>query len=48
LSTADLQPHGILSPPVDRDQSTVNIKDEAIDFYHQYSSDIVLFAEMAH
>ncbi|QTF08745.1 6-phospho-beta-glucosidase [Brenneria izadpanahii] len=46
LSTSDLQPHGILTPPVERTPGDSGIKDVAIDFYHRYPEDIALFAEM--
>lgn len=46
LSTADLLPHGILSPHQEKHQRTPGIKDLAIDFYHRYPEDIALMAEM--
>lgn len=46
LSTADLLPQGIMSDHQIRSDSTENIKDTAIDFYHRYPDDISLFAEM--
>ncbi|MCG8710068.1 6-phospho-beta-glucosidase [Brenneria sp. 4F2] len=46
LSTSDLQPQGILTPPVERRPGDSGIKDVAIDFYHRYPEDIALFAEM--
>ncbi|HHI0524466.1 TPA: glycoside hydrolase family 1 protein [Klebsiella variicola] len=45
LSTADLQPNGIFGEVRSRD-SKEYIKDVAIDFYHKYEDDIVLFREM--
>lgn len=46
LSTSDMQPHGIFGPLVNRTDNQSFIKDTAIDFYHQYKTDIPLFAEM--
>jgi 6-phospho-beta-glucosidase len=46
LSTADMQPNGILSPHQTREERTTGIKDVAIDFYHRYPEDIALFKEM--
>ncbi|WP_272576869.1 MULTISPECIES: glycoside hydrolase family 1 protein [unclassified Providencia] len=46
LSTSDVQPHGIFGSLIERTQNESFIKDIAIDFYHQYKTDIALFAEM--
>ncbi|WED24609.1 family 1 glycosylhydrolase [Vibrio sp. JC009] len=46
LSTADMQPSGILSPHQTREERTTGIKDVAIDFYNRYPEDIALFKEM--
>ncbi|MBC8950647.1 6-phospho-beta-glucosidase [Xenorhabdus sp. TS4] len=48
LSTSDVLPQGIIGPVVERAPSdeTRYLKDIAIDFYHRYSEDIALFAEM--
>lgn len=46
LSTSDLQPQGIFGTLTPRLPGDSNIKDVAIDFYHQYPEDIALFAEM--
>lgn len=46
LSTSDMLPKGILSPHQSRNERTPGIKDLAIDFYHRYPEDIVLFKEM--
>ncbi|WP_034915005.1 6-phospho-beta-glucosidase [Erwinia sp. 9145] len=46
LSTADLQPSGIMAPRVAWRQDDFSIRDVAIDFYHRYPEDIKLFAEM--
>ncbi|KXF82008.1 glycoside hydrolase family 1 protein [Enterovibrio coralii] len=46
LSTSDMLPSGILSPHQTREERTPGIKDLAIDFYHRYPEDIVLFKEM--
>lgn len=46
VSTSDLQPKGVHGDVVLRDAEYVNIKDDAIDFYHRYPEDIKLFAEM--
>ncbi|MBD1381484.1 glycoside hydrolase family 1 protein [Bacillus sp. IB182487] len=45
LSTADVSPNGIMSPP-DFSMSQFNLYHEGIDFYHKYKEDIALFAEM--
>jgi 6-phospho-beta-glucosidase len=45
LSTADVSPNGIMSPP-DFSMEQFNLYHEAIDFYHTYKEDIALFAEM--
>ncbi len=45
LSTADVSPNGIMSPP-DFSMEQFNLYHEAIDFYHKYKEDIALFAEM--
>ncbi|UJW59471.1 6-phospho-beta-glucosidase [Bacillus sp. A116_S68] len=45
LSTADVSPNGIMSPP-DFSMETFNLYHEGIDFYHTYKEDIALFAEM--
>lgn len=46
LSTSDYQPHGLMFPPTERAAGEFNLKEVAIDFYHQYPQDIALFAEM--
>lgn len=46
LSTSDMLPDGILSPHQTRSERTEGIKDIAIDFYHRYPQDILLFKEM--
>ena len=47
LSSADVQPKGILSGSITAAQKTEgDIKNTAIDFYHRYPQDIALFAEM--
>ncbi|MGP2408578.1 glycoside hydrolase family 1 protein [Yersinia sp. 2553 StPb PI] len=46
LSTSDLQPHGIFGDIIPRVSGDSYVKDLAIDFYHRYPEDIVLFAEM--
>nr|WP_113866342.1 6-phospho-beta-glucosidase [Brenneria salicis]NMN91919.1 6-phospho-beta-glucosidase [Brenneria salicis ATCC 15712 = DSM 30166]RBP62860.1 6-phospho-beta-glucosidase [Brenneria salicis ATCC 15712 = DSM 30166]RLM30731.1 6-phospho-beta-glucosidase [Brenneria salicis ATCC 15712 = DSM 30166] len=46
LSTSDLQPQGVFGEIVERTAGDSGIKDIAIDFYHRYPEDIVLFAEM--
>ncbi|EFP4586568.1 glycoside hydrolase family 1 protein [Salmonella enterica] len=46
LSTADLQPYGVMGKMEQRIPGKENIKDTAIDFYHRYPEDIALFAEM--
>ncbi|WP_127960367.1 glycoside hydrolase family 1 protein [Serratia microhaemolytica] len=46
LSTSDMLPNGIFSPPVARQGNEFSLKDVAIDFYHRYQEDIALFAEM--
>lgn len=45
LSTADVSPNGIMSPP-DFSMEQFNLYHDAIDFYHKYKEDIALFAEM--
>ncbi|MCV9886737.1 glycoside hydrolase family 1 protein [Metabacillus halosaccharovorans] len=45
LSTADVSPNGIMSPP-DYSMENFNLYHDAIDFYHKYKEDIELFAEM--
>ncbi|MFC4319988.1 6-phospho-beta-glucosidase [Litchfieldia salsa] len=45
LSTADISPNGIMSPP-DFSMEQFNLYHNAIDFYHTYKEDIALFAEM--
>ncbi|MFC0562112.1 6-phospho-beta-glucosidase [Halalkalibacter alkalisediminis] len=45
LSTADVSPNGILSPP-DFSMKDFNLYHEGIDFYNTYKEDIALFAEM--
>jgi 6-phospho-beta-glucosidase len=45
LSTADVSPNGIMSPP-DFSMEQFNLYHGAIDFYHKYKEDIALFAEM--
>ncbi|MGG0741025.1 glycoside hydrolase family 1 protein [Niallia taxi] len=45
LSTADVSPNGIMSPP-DFSMKNFNLYHEGIDFYHKYKEDIALFAEM--
>ncbi len=45
LSTADVCPNGIMSPP-DFSMEQFNLYHEGIDFYHTYKEDIALFAEM--
>lgn len=45
LSTADVSPNGILSPP-DFAMKEFNLYHEGIDFYHTYKEHIALFAEM--
>ena len=45
LSTADVSPNGIMSPP-DYSMEQFNLYHDAIDFYHKYKEDIALFAEM--
>ncbi|MFP9126871.1 glycoside hydrolase family 1 protein [Niallia sp. BSM11] len=45
LSTADVSPHGIMSPP-DESMTAYNLYHDGIDFYHKYKEDIALFAEM--
>jgi 6-phospho-beta-glucosidase len=45
LSIQDVMPHGIAAPPTDG-PTPDNLKLEAIDFYHRYTEDIALFAEM--
>ena len=45
LSTADVSPNGIMSPP-DFSMKDFNLYHEGIDFYHKYKEDIALFAEM--
>ncbi|MEK4668426.1 6-phospho-beta-glucosidase [Niallia sp. FSL R7-0271] len=45
LSTADVSPHGIMSPP-DESMTAYNLYHDGIDFYHKYNEDIALFAEM--
>ena len=45
LSIQDVMPRGIMAPRVDR-PTPDNLKLEAIDFYHRYTEDIALFAEM--
>lgn len=45
LSTADVSPNGIMSPP-DFSMTQFNLYHEGIDFYHKYKEDIALFAEM--
>lgn len=45
LSTADVSPYGIMSPP-DESMTTYNLYHDGIDFYHKYKEDIALFAEM--
>ena len=46
LSTSDIQPSGAMGELSQRKQGDFNIKDVAIDFYHNYKEDIALFAEM--
>jgi len=46
LSTSDVQPFGTFGELKMRQQGDFNIKDTAIDFYHNYPDDIALFAEM--
>lgn len=45
LSTADVSPNGIASPP-DFSMNKFNLYHEGIDFYHTFKEDIKLFAEM--
>ncbi|WP_462408517.1 6-phospho-beta-glucosidase [Neobacillus sp. Marseille-QA0830] len=45
LSTADVSPNGIMSPP-DFSMSQFNLYQQGINFYHKYKEDIALFAEM--
>ncbi|WP_332632703.1 glycoside hydrolase family 1 protein [Halalkalibacter flavus] len=45
LSTADVSPNGIMSPP-DYSMKDYNLYHEGIDFYNTYKEDIALFAEM--
>ncbi|GAE30255.1 6-phospho-beta-glucosidase [Alkalihalobacillus hemicellulosilyticus] len=45
LSTADVSPNGIMSPP-DFSMKDFNLYHEGIDFYHTYKEDIALFAEL--
>ncbi|MCL7748500.1 6-phospho-beta-glucosidase [Halalkalibacter alkaliphilus] len=45
LSTADVSPNGIMSPP-DYSMKDFNLYHEGIDFYNTYKEDIALFAEM--
>ncbi|MED3962035.1 6-phospho-beta-glucosidase [Niallia taxi] len=45
LSTADVSPFGIMSPP-DESMTAYNLYHDGIDFYHKYKEDIALFAEM--
>ncbi|MGM0900559.1 MAG: 6-phospho-beta-glucosidase [Bacillota bacterium] len=45
LSTADVSPNGIMSPP-DFSMTQFNLYHEGIDFYNKYKEDIALFAEM--
>ncbi|WP_412759274.1 glycoside hydrolase family 1 protein [Niallia taxi] len=45
LSTADVSPYGIMSPP-DESMTAYNLYHDGIDFYHKYKEDIALFAEM--
>jgi 6-phospho-beta-glucosidase len=45
LSTADVSPNGIMSPP-DFSMTDFNLYHEGIDFYHTYKEDIALFAEL--
>ncbi|RKL67433.1 6-phospho-beta-glucosidase [Salipaludibacillus neizhouensis] len=45
LSTADVSPKGIMSPP-DFSMKDFNLYHEGIDFYYTYKEDIALFAEM--
>lgn len=46
LSTSDIQPFGAFGDLYPRKEADFNIKDIAIDFYHNYKEDIALFAEM--
>lgn len=47
LSTADVQPNGILMPHEEyRPDRPCLLKDNAIDFYHRYPEDIALLAEL--
>lgn len=46
LSTSDIQPFGSFGELVPRHEGDFNIKDVAIDFYHQYPEDIKLMSEM--
>lgn len=45
LSTADVSPNGIMSPP-DFSMEQFNLYHDGIDFYHKYKEDIALFAEL--
>lgn len=45
LSTADVSPYGIMSPP-DESMTAYNLYHDGIDFYHKYKEDIALFAKM--
>ncbi|WP_209124126.1 glycoside hydrolase family 1 protein [Alkalihalobacillus sp. BA299] len=45
LSTADVSPNGIMSPP-DFSLEKFNLYHKGIDFYYTYKEDIALFAEM--
>ncbi|HRA74780.1 MAG TPA: glycoside hydrolase family 1 protein [Propionicimonas sp.] len=45
LSIQDVMPHGIMGAPTEA-PTPDNLKLEGIDFYHRYSSDIALFAEL--
>lgn len=45
LSTADVSPNGIASPP-DFSMKQFNLYHQGIDYYHRYKEDIALFAEM--
>lgn len=47
LSTADYLPHGLFGKIVSpEDKNILNLKKDAIDFYHRYKEDIRLFHEM--
>ena len=46
-SIQDVMPAGVTGPPVDEPtDGPLNLKHEAIDFYHRYVEDIALFAEL--